>query len=559
MKRNKLILILSLGIMLLVVLMIAGCGPHKLKGTLKQNVPPSLYWADVTMDSIYHRNPVLKWFSTDRDGQVLDYLYCILLSTTVDSLGGDPAAIALNFPATETWSIVHHDSATIALYASQDTSVFIQQYVFLKAMDDDSAFSQILYKFVSRNNHPPTCYIVVPTAGTATTSRPDPQWCLPETTSTWHGIRIAWVGKDSVDIPGVQPDFDWNVRIYGPFADSLSCDTLPSHMYIYYTNPANGSVWIRSKQIFVTNLETGWYLAYARNRDDAFVPSVPALGYMVVYEPTWVRHPELTKSILIANHSWYNPGPVPDVYTGEMDTTRRAEVNQYYRDMLAQAGVQTSDYDWIDYTVGNSDFVPQKADLYNHRLIIVISNDWTRPMKTESSVNQEDPYGQYLDVGGMLWVIGRRAFLQRIDQGTINFGATNQPFVTKYLNLSSVYADSMRNPRQAEFTGAQALIAGFPDVSVEPTRIAQTSNNHYSFTNTLRGVEFLTRLDNSETIYMYSAINPDTSGFNNFPVAIRYDKGTFKTSYFSFPLYFINTDNAVAVTRAMLDWYFQGI
>jgi hypothetical protein len=371
---------------------------------------------------------------------------------------------------------------------------------------------------------------------------------------------VAWVGKDSIDIPGLQPDFDWNVRLYGPFADSISCDTMLANLYREFTNSTGSSVWIRDKQKFLVNLETGWYMLYARNRDDAFVPSIPAIGHLVVYEPTWVRHPELTKPILIANHSYFDTrhAPnVPDAFVGELSVDYRDSVNQYYRDLLQAAGVSTDDYDWVDFTIGNAESVPQKVNLYNHKLVIILSTDWTRPLQTQPTLNQEDPYGQYLDVGGMVWVIGRRTFLQTIDQGRVEFGAANQPFVPKYFDLSAAYADSMRNYRQAEFTGAQALLPGFPNVTVDPHRIAQTSNVHYSFTNTLRGVEFLIRLNNSETIYRYSAINPDTSRFNNFPVAIRFDKGTFKTSYFSFPLYFIGTSEAVVVMQQMINWFFE--
>src|SRR4030066_1640400 len=85
----------------------------------------------------------------------------------------------------------------------------------------------------------------------------------------------------------------------------------------------------------------------------------------------------------------------------------RDSVNLFYRQLLADAGYTLGDSDWFDLTSGNFEFIPQKAYLYNHRLVIVIDNDWSRQFRTESQLNQETPYGQYLDVGGQVWVMGR--------------------------------------------------------------------------------------------------------------------------------------------------------
>ena len=179
-------------------------------------------------------------------------------------------------------------------------------------MDDDSLFSPIIYRSLARNNHAPTCYLIVPWKdivqpdGRRNDGEPiDPQWCLPETTTTWKGIRVAWVGKDSIDIKGIQPDFDWNFRVYWPFADSASTDTLPEHEFGRLVDPLTGSDWVRNKQFYLIGLHSGWYVVYARNRDDAYVPSVPAIDYLRVYEPTWVSGTEPTKPILVANHNYY--------------------------------------------------------------------------------------------------------------------------------------------------------------------------------------------------------------------------------------------------------------
>jgi hypothetical protein len=572
MKYSKQILFI-LSILAALILAISGCSEKSLKGNIKQNEPPVVTWASVGGDSLNHVNPVLFWFSGDNDGVVLDRLYSVMLGSRVDSLGG-VGAILQNFPADVNWTIVHYDSATIPLIASPDTSVYIDQYIFVKVMDDDSAFSNIIYKEKARNNHRPTCYVVVPTVGTITSPRPDPQWCLPETTSTFQGVRVAWVGKDSIDIPGIQPDFDWNIRLYGPFQDSLSCDTLPGDLYIEYHNPLDpSSVWIRDKEKYLINLETGWYVLYARNRDDALTPSIPALGYLVIYEPTWIRHPENTKRILLANHSFYAIHDPRRGTSGELETIYSDSVRDFYTQMietyLVENGYSADDYDWVDFTTLQpyGELSVNKSDLYNHRLVIILDTDMTKPLVEAPNLKQESPYSEYMDVGGMVWLIGRRSFDGAFG-GTINFGPTSGHTIAySYFDLSSAYSQSMTAYNQAEFTGARSIINGFPDLSVDPAKIAMSDwyvvrngeTTFYNYTDGLIGVDYLSRLDNSETIYKFVAINPDTSRFHNFPVGVRYDRGTFKTSYFTFPLFFIQRDEAMTVTREMLDWFFNGI
>jgi hypothetical protein len=562
MNYRKQILI-ALSVLALFVLVFSGCTEKSLKGTLKVNTPPTVEWASVGSDSLNHVNPVLFWFSKDDDGVILDRLFSVIRASRVDTLGGVDAVIR-NFPTDVDWTIVHTDSATIPLIASSDTSVYIDQYIFVKVMDDDSLFSNIIYKVKARNNHRPTCYVVVPTAGTESAPYPDPQWCLPETTSTFQGVRVAWVGKDSIDIPGIQPDFDWNIRIYGPFQDSVSCDT--TGPYRQYINPIDGSHWIRAKEEYLTNLEKGWYRVYAQNRDDALTPSIPALGYLVIYEPTWIRHPEETKQILLANHSFYATSPVTQ---GELPIADTALVRSFYCEMvetyLTASGYPADDYDWIDYTVRANNYSVTKSDLYNHRLVIIIDTDMLNPLAENASIKQITPYCDYMDVGGMVWVIGRRSFDERPQGGTYEFGATGKYSIAyNYFDLSSAYSPSFvswDDYHQAEFVGASPLISGFPSLSIDPAKTALGNWNFqsysYDYSNGLNGVEYISRFNLSQTIYRFVAINPDTSRFHNFPVAVRYDRGTFKTAYFAFPLFFIQHDQAMAVSRLMLDWFFD--
>ncbi len=559
MNRNRLVLITLATAALLIMVFITGCifDPMSYEGTPKVKSAPHLFWANTYVATQNSRNPVLSWYSTDADGKVLDYHFIVLPESTVQRLDptGGAAGVAAHFPAGFQWTVVHEDSATVPLYANPDPDSAVAQCVFLKAMDDDSLYSAVIYKLLSRTNHPPTCYLDLPKTGNASSPRPDPQWCLPETTSTWKGIRVAWVGKDSIDIPGLQPDFQWNIRLYGPFADSISSDTLRAHLYREFTD-STGGIWIWDKEMKLKDLETGWFAVYARNRDDAFVPSVPAIGYLVIFEPTWIRHPELTKKILLADHTGYRAS-----YHAELPESLSTAMIDFYKALCLSAGYDSTQVDYIDFTqTGNNEVEPQKADLYNHELVIVVDTDWAFPFKFDPGRDQHAAYAKYLDVGGMMWVVGRRTFQDLGEIGLVPF-ALNDPDRTLpngYFNLSGAFGQSTRIPTQAEFAGATGVAEGFPNIMVDTIRVAQTSNASYQYSQGLFGVSYLIRKNSSETIYKFNSLYPDTSRFHNFPVAVRYEvPGSFKTSIFSFPLYFIQTDQAEIITRNMLNWFFE--
>jgi len=410
----------------------------------------------------------------------------------------------------------------------------------MRCQDDKGDYSNIIYLYTSRNNHPPTCHIFVPQG---------PQWCLPDTSDFWHGIRISWEGKDSLDYTGfIQPDFLWETRVYGPFADSISADTLSQYLY-NLTDPQTGDTLTSLEEWTFRDLRTGWYLIYSVNFDDAFVPAVePAVGIFEVYEPQWIRHNDYIP-ILIVDNNRYFPAP----RFGELTSIYEDSVNQFFDAAMGAAGYSQDDYDWFDA----NDEDPVLLDisvLYNYRLVIVSDIDYTVKLST----TQQEQYADYLNVGGMLWITGRRSFVSSSIDSLVEFGSTSEDILPySYLDLSSTYEATLLLRDAAEFSGANPIISGFPILEVDTLRVSYTSwpANHYA--EALLGVGFSVRNENSETIYTYNSIFPNSSSFHGFPVATRYDSGVFKTSYFSFPLYFIKEPQAFLAMEEMLTWFFE--
>jgi len=529
-----------------------GCSPYDVSGNKIANVPPVIQWAMIPQDSIPNLfNPTLKWYGKDIDGQMsaLVYQYVVALEGAVESLGG-PAVMAGNFPADLVWtSLGSVTSAKIPLFASPDTSVYVDQYVFMRCQDDKGDYSNIIYLYTSRNNHPPTCHIFVPQG---------PQWCLPDTSDYWHGISVSWEGKDSLDYTGfIQPDFLWKTRIYGPFADSVSADTLSQYLY-NLADPETGDSLTSFEQWTFNDLRTGWYLIYSVNFDDAFVPAIqPAMGIFNVYEPNWIYHPDETKDVLIVNHSNFANLP------GLLRTTWRDSVMIFYQNLMADVGIASDKWDWSNITQ------PPPSTLYNYRMVIVDNNDWSVAI----GENPEENYSRYLDVGGKIWVNGRFNFANIANQeGRLDYGENDiHPLAYTYMDLSGAYfpPGEAELPDSAwaftaEFVGALPLISDFPILEIDTVKVLAVSYVHpdstrypyrrYEF-RALPKVEYLIRNVNSETIYQFNAVNPDTSRFHGFPVAIRNENAVFKSSCFSFPLFFIKYDQAKVVANDMIDWF----
>jgi hypothetical protein len=535
MKIESTFLVLYLAAAFAALVFLSGCNPFDLEGSPAPNIAPTVEWAQIPQDSTQHSsNPELKWIGKDKDGQIaaLDYRYVVVLEEEVDAAGG-PATMAADFPVDYEWtSLGNVTKAVIPLYASEDTSIYVDQYVFLRALDDQGMYSNIIYLFLSRNNHPPTCVIFVPEG---------PQWCLPDTSEYWHGIGVTWEGKDSLDYEGIQPDFLWEIRVYGPYGTVPdSTDTLPQYYLGNIVDPETGEWQVPYEAWTFTDLETGWYIVYVRNFDDASVPAIPALGFLEIFEPNWIRHPDDTKDVLIVNHSTFTPVP------GNLSSDWADSVRIFYENLMADAGFTTDQWDWSDVTV------QPHSTLYNYRLVLVDDVDWSGPI-TE---NPEAAYADYLNVGGMIMVNGRFSFANVSNQGgVVEYGPNDaHPLAFTYMDFSStIYPPT--DFSFSEFVGANAIEGtGFPSfVRVDTMKIQALSG---SYTTALPRVERIVRQLNSETIFKFVSSNPDSVGtFHGFPVATRRDNGIFKTSYFSFPFFFLPYSQASTVFNDMMTWY----
>ncbi len=511
------------------IAILAGCPSSELGGVRIDNVSPWVEWSNTPQDLQQHSaNPKLFWFGSDGDGQIIDYEYVVLLEEDVDT-GGGIDQMASDFPESIEWtSLGNITEAVIPLFASTDTAEYVDQYVFLRCIDDKDTYSEIIYLFLSRNNHPPTCFVTVPLG---------PRWCLPDTNEFWSGISVSWEGKDSLDYEGIQPDFLWHVRIYGPFLTVPdSTDTLGQ--YGVFVDPETGVDTLTITGMAIVDLQTGWYILYVKNFDDAHVSSIPALGIFEVYEPKWIRYPDEAIDILVVNQSRFQPLP------GNLPSSWEDSVVIFYENLLADAGFTDDQWDWTD----ESNLT--RSLLYNYRMVIVDDIDWNGNI-----TGVEEELSLYMNVGGMLWVNGRFSFSDIPNQeGRVDYGLNDpdHPLPYPYLGISFAYFPPAVLTF-SEFEGARQILAGLPVLDVDTLKIQGMAG---SFDYAVPRVEYLSKVIGAQTLYKFRAINPQLSGtFHEFPVALRYETSVFKSSHFSFPLFLMEYDQASEVADQMLDWF----
>jgi len=157
-------------------------------------------------------------------------------------------------------------------------------------------------------------------------------------------------------------------------------------------------------------------------------------------------------------------------------------------------------------------------------------------------------FSDYLDAGGRLIIAGTRIINNEPFEGLLKFNENG--FCNNYLNLDGIDYPSIAN---VEFAGGRAGISKLPDFVINPFKAGRMTFPFENRTNRLFGIGALMPLDSAEIIYDYIAINPDTSRYNERPIAIIHETDMFKTAVLEFPLYYVEEIAASEILYQVLD------
>lgn len=525
-------------------LLASGCGYKTNEGTQRDNIKPKVFVTnyppasdsrivaiDTTWDAartrvlsidttydfgtvtdtiIYLANPRIYWYGTDEDGRVDAFEYAVL---PTDSLAPHPAGMPtvrngagtvdpLRFAGSATaadsldWiellppNVVQ--SATVLLFADIDTAVSVDQFLFVRAIDNLGLRSEIEFARYARQNHPPESYIdldtieiIQPNAASDRVVRSRKYFSLPQSTVKYPGITIGWSGSDSVDFPDEQPPFEFNWVLYGPYSDKVLA--LPDSSKLIRTNDNLGTPrveWTDLDRYTFFNLRTGWYVFEVRARDDAFVTDPePAMARFEVVEPSFVKNYLLMDATNYTNGALLNAGsynfrdPRPDSL---LPDTIRAHYEALFTDQ-GYAFVKPNDlwYRQLDQCADCYAPLPDRDVIGTYKAVIMYDEDMQLPLDRDNTIREyEAVLTEYMNVGGRVILIGRNLFARSVTgwEPTANpIEATFTPadWAFNYFGLTRMYfpghlGATLDAPVDlADFTSTIALDPSFPAVAVD--------------------------------------------------------------------------------------------
>lgn len=589
----------------------------------------------VTDTIIYLANPRIYWFGTDIDGRVSAFEYAVV---PTDSLAAHPAGLPtvrdyisdnvkpLRF--LDTLNTVLHDSldwiellppnlvqsATVFLFADIDTSIALDQFLFVRSIDNEGLRSDIAYARFSRQNHPPATYInldtievIQPNVQSPIVVRSRKYFSLPQSTATYPGITIGWFGSDSTDYPDEQPPFDFNWILYGPYPDQVSA--LPDSSKLLRTNDNRGTPrveWTTDDRHTFFNLRTGWYVFEVRARDDAFVADPdPTIARFEVVEPSFDKDFLLmdasnwTNGRLLNCGSYFLRNPRCDSLT--VDTLR-----QFYVDLFTGQGYDFNpDLDfWIrqlDDTEDSYAPLPDRDIIGQYKAVVLFDEDLQITLDVDNLIREyRTVLSEYLNVGGRVVLIGRNLFgssvtgwspadpplvaqLTGADFGFNFFGVTHMYFP------GSIDAALKGPPDTAldisDFTGTLALDPTFPEVSVDtfltlkysqlPTAALfsrapdcdpdiGTNESEWLWMPDVNWIG-IDRNRGAEGFYQFNSVAPNTSPSQGRICGARYEyfdfilnRNTYRTAIVTFPFSTLKRDGSIrALVKELLDYILE--
>lgn len=501
---------------------------------------------------------------------------------------------------------VNGQTAVVAL--PSDTFKVFRSVVFIRARDDQGAYtpdSLLRWRSFRRQNRPPNSYISS-VNGFGGSPVSEVFFTLDRRTfsdssdrRTGHnGVTIKWFGSDSLDYPRAQPKFDYFWELFGPFTDVFSgrADSTrlwassehPDHYNPSFTAPryapADSVTLYGLRGVDMPdNYKIGAYFFRVRSRDDAGVsdPTPASLRFQVI-------HPRFDRKILLV---WKRPrtssGP-----TGEPNRANDSASQSYYIDLIRRAGYDGSDFDAVyDAKTFVADIAIPDSLLARYQFVIYHKEQLIRTQDFALSGSLV----KYMNGGGSVWGLGRDDLLDLDGPGSgiddrlslVSYNDFDPSIGVAFFyfgidamvsdhHVNEVIAEERTHVSNEQFVGADTLlnsqtdprakVPGLPTLDVDTLVTKAYIRSRFrirpdsllypdSLYRRMPGVNTFQRAVRSQPLYLYRSAFSDTSKLNGQVVAVRSDRGSFKTAQFGFSLYGIQKCQAVFLTRKMLEWF----
>jgi hypothetical protein len=472
----------------------SGCSKKHVSQPLGDQAPDTWFLSNIPRqsDTLADRT-VLYWTGKDPDGQIVAYEY------VVDNPSGQWTYLTADTSDTAFIRKSLNGSLLKVGIPTQDTIQFqvpnlLESHtLYVRAVDnlgvrDPSPASQA---FTLKTLAPNTQIVSGPLDG-------DTLFCLSAFTTTWKGIVFSVNPSDTMDPDGRVVGWYWAVD-----------ETIPNRQtWRYTTNPA----------CTLSNLADGphTFAISARDNADAMDPT-PAIRHFTTYRPLF------NQGILL----------VDETGTGDYLDPTDAQVDSVYHLVLRNAGRT-----WDDWDNSEGTNRPTKEVLRRYSLVLWYSDEVHLSHGFRYFPQDTARIRDYLNVGGKLWLTGFRN-LNGLNSGAdpINKSYSSGTFERAYLGISAANTNTKTTWRDADscFAGTWGVLPGYPDSLVmDSTKILVNWRGRLQAINVLSPA-------GSDVLLGFKS-SPFNPSFEHLPCAIRYQGPTFRTVFFSFPLYQVKID-----------------
>jgi hypothetical protein len=604
---------------LLLALILSGCGKLERKGPEPVNVPPQVFFANIPPESTkFSISPRVYWYGTDKDGFITAFQYAVIRDSVIALWGGlETAKDSLKKIAPDSASWMDNTNrmdvfgvhltaeggsqGNVRLYAAPVETIYTPQYIFLRAVDNEEGASEIKTRMYWRNNHAPQCSINVDSTFVLNNF-----YCLSETTQTWKGIEINWVGLDTFDYPDKrkQPDFYFKWELWGPYEDTSKLnDPIAKKVISSLDSIKIGGTWLRdewtlNKSHIFKNLENysksdsnygyGWYQLRVWSRDDAFVSSKDSVTtFFRIIKPLFLYEKPSRRTIALIDHT---------VYGGDGGAATPTNVLPFYYNAFSQTDDLWDNWElWVPASSvsgekgyknirlglmlmpGVQDEEVRVEDVLSRQDLVIVLNFGRDP-----GVNSDyyKAYMNYLNVGGRFWIMGMNNYGVSGTRGEVSLASFD--IATKYLGLQAIYyaAYAPVNAFTLEFIGAMSFGSwDFPYLEMDPAKVINLkgynpldSGKNFPKNGIPRvpnlilssSWDFAGRPPLQRRVYSFISRHGRDSEMDQMPCGTTYIGPTFRTAEFSFPLNLMKDGDeenpgAYEAFRKTIEWFWENL
>ncbi|RJP80014.1 MAG: hypothetical protein C4524_04320 [Candidatus Zixiibacteriota bacterium] len=452
---------------------------------------------------VFSYAPTIHWVGFDTDGFVDFYRYADVTDTAFIN-GFRAASNPTSYLAQHSGQIVWKDTTAMEarIYLLTTEGDTTEHLFFVRAVDNLGTESQnAAFKTFYRSNNAPYNPVIKPqeqpdAAFTQNYVVPDTLFCLDLLTPNWQGISFNWKSNDPDDKELYQIPLEYTYYLVKTPGDTIWS----------WSNPA----WNTTKQINLFGLETGSYTFSVWVRDDAFTLSAaPATITFKVIRPTFQYH-LLVVDETKRSGTFEVPGDGIRVFWENLLYSLEGQLTS---ENYVMDGVDVRFLNNYDLQGLSSNPAPLPYALVSqYKMVLIFSGDHYVADNGVYIPKRNGVLADYLDIGGRLWMEGRR-----IANGSFGYPAqplafASDSFCGKYLKLETGLGSNLQATSQkTEFQGAVPVIPGMPEFVTDSTKVSQMTSLMPNIDRSLMpDVDWYTRSDDAMTLYTFKSVTSDT-------------------------------------------------